>query len=137
MPGTPASQLLDWRECRRLRAWELHEQGWPQRKIAAALGVTQGAVSQWLRRVREGGGVEALHRKRARGRRAALTAEQLARIPDLIAQGPEAFGFRGNRWTTVRVAAVIDEVFGVLYHPAHVSRLLQKHCPNWRAREKG
>src|SRR5258708_34305165 len=30
----------DWREGRRLRAWELYEQGWAQKKIAEALGVT-------------------------------------------------------------------------------------------------
>jgi predicted transcriptional regulator len=37
----------DWREARRLRAWQLHEQGWKQKDIAAALGVSEGAVSQW------------------------------------------------------------------------------------------
>ena len=36
----------DWREGRRFRAWELAPQGWKQKDIAAALGVTQGAVSQ-------------------------------------------------------------------------------------------
>src|SRR5215472_10485464 len=52
---------LDWREGRRRRAWELKQQGWKQQDIAAALGVTAGAVSQLLRRVREQG-VEALRR---------------------------------------------------------------------------
>jgi transcriptional regulator with XRE-family HTH domain len=46
----------DWREGRRLRAWELKQQGWSQRLIAAALGVTPGAISQWMTRVREDGG---------------------------------------------------------------------------------
>ena len=45
----------DWREARRLRAWDLHQQGWKQGRIAEALGVTQGAVSQWLARARDGG----------------------------------------------------------------------------------
>ena len=27
-----------------MRAWELHEQGWKQKDIAAALAVTEGAV---------------------------------------------------------------------------------------------
>jgi predicted transcriptional regulator len=43
---------LDWRDGRRRRAWELKEQGWKQIAIAAALGVSPGAVSQWLRRAR-------------------------------------------------------------------------------------
>jgi transcriptional regulator with XRE-family HTH domain len=29
--------------------------GWKQKDIAEALGVTKGAVSQWLKRAREGG----------------------------------------------------------------------------------
>jgi predicted transcriptional regulator len=46
---------LDWREGRRRRAWELKEAGWKQQDIAAALGVTPGAVSQWLSRARQRG----------------------------------------------------------------------------------
>jgi predicted transcriptional regulator len=42
----------DWREARRYRAWALHRRGWTQRTIATALGVTPGAVSQWLKRAR-------------------------------------------------------------------------------------
>jgi len=48
-------QRGDWKEWRRRRAWELFEQGWSQNKIAEALGVTQGAVSQWMKRGREQG----------------------------------------------------------------------------------
>jgi len=131
---TPSPDSL---EERRLRAWELHQQGWSQRQIAAELSVTQGAVSQWLKRARQGGGADALQRHPAPGRRAALTSEQLSQIPTLLACGAEAFGFRGDRWTTVRVAIVLKQVFRVSYHPAHVSRLLRKHCPDWREERKG
>ena len=58
-----SKQAADWREGRRLRAWELHEAGWSQAAIAEALGVTEGAVSQWMRRAREGGGPEALRKR--------------------------------------------------------------------------
>ena len=135
---SPARKTLadDWREARRLRAWELHQQGWSQRKIAEELGVTQGAISQWLKRVHEGTGVEALRRHPAPGRRAALTGEQLEQIPVLIARGAQAFGFQEDRWTTGRVAAVLKQQFGVSYHPAHVSRLLREHCPSWRDKKK-
>jgi transposase len=117
------SPQLDWREGRRRRAWELKEQGWKQQDIAAALGVTEGAVSQWLKRAREHG-VDALRRHPAPGRQPRLTPEQLAQLPALVERELAAYGFRGQVWTCKRVAEVIRRTFGVTYHPAHVSRLL-------------
>src|SRR5207244_1537612 len=114
---------LDWREGRRRRAWELKQHGWKQQDIAAALGVTPGAVSQWLTRGREQG-VEGLRRHPAPGRQARLTSEQLAQLPALLERGAEAYGFRGQLWTCRRVAEVIRRTFDVTYHLAHVSRLL-------------
>ena len=52
-------QPKDWREARRLRAWALKEKGWRPARIAEALGVTRGAVSQWFKKA-EAEGVEAL-----------------------------------------------------------------------------
>jgi transposase len=77
---------VDWREGRRLRAWDLHQQGWTQRRIAEALGVTQGAVSQWLKRARDRGGLDALRRRPAPGRRTLLTHDQHNHIPALLAR---------------------------------------------------
>jgi len=114
----------DWREGRRQRAWELHQQGWKQKDIAAALGVTQGAVSQWVKRGRDGG-VEALRRRPAPGSSPRLSAEQRTHLVDALAQGAPAFGVLGEVWTTKRIAAIIKELFNVSYHPAHVSRLVR------------
>jgi transposase len=115
----------DWKEGRRLRAWALAQQGWPQRTIAAALGVTEGAVSQWLKRAREGG-VAALRRRTSPGAPPKLSAAQRAALPALLAQGPEAFGFRGDVWTGPRVVWLIAARFRVRYHRSHVSRLLRR-----------
>jgi transposase len=114
----------DWREGRRLRGWALARKGWTQQAIADALGVTQGAVSQWLARGRAGG-VAALRRRPAPGPPPKLTEAQRTALPALLARGSEAFGFAGEVWTTKRVAALIAVRFGVRYHPAHVSRLLR------------
>jgi transposase len=116
---------MDWREGRRLRAWELSLAGWQQVEIAEALGVTQGAVSQWMKRAREGG-VEALRRHPAPGAKSKLTPEQLTELPDLLARGAEAYSFRGNVWTHPRIAAVIKQEWGVKYHPNHIPRILHK-----------
>lgn len=115
---------VDWREGRRLRAWKLHRQGCKQKAIAAALGVSQGAVSQWVKCGREGG-LAALRRRTAPGSSPRLTAEQRVQLVAAIAQGAPAFGFVSEVWTTKRIAALIKDVFGVSYHPAHVSGLVR------------
>jgi transposase len=119
-----SSQAADWREGRRLRAWELHELGWRQQDIAAALGVTQGAVSQWLQRARTGGPA-ALRRQPPPGPCPKLTPAQLAQLPALLAQGAAAWGFRGEVWTQPRVTELIRQQFGVSYHPSQVGRILK------------
>ena len=124
MVSKTGSHPDDWREGRRLRAWELKQQGWSQALIAAALGVTSGAVSQWMRRGREGG-VAGLRRRIAAGPQPKLSAEQRAELPVLLAQGAQAWGYTEEVWTTRRIAAVIEQAFGVRYHPSHVSRLLK------------
>jgi transposase len=125
MEKTLSSQAKDWREGRRLRAFELKEQGWKQTEIADALGVTEGAVSQWMKRAREEG-VQALRHKPPPGAPPRLSEDERAKLPELVAQGAEAHGFGGEVWTCERVAEVIWREFGVRYHPAHVSRLLAK-----------
>jgi transposase len=124
MPTTNEAAPRDWHEGRRLRALELHEQGWQGSRIAEALGVTRGAVSQWLKAARAGGR-EAL-RQRPRGHpKPKLSAEQRAALPAVLRKGAEAHGFIGEVWTTARVAEVIRREFGVRHHPAHVSRILK------------
>jgi transposase len=87
--------------------------------------VSKGAVSQWLKRGREEG-VEALKAHPPKGVAPRLSAEQKAQIPDLLAKGAPAYGFRGDVWTARRVAEVIERTFGVSYHRDHVSRLLRE-----------
>ena len=115
----------DWREARRLRAWELKEQGWKPIRIAEALGVTRGAVSQWFKRA-EAEGVEGLYRRKAPGPKRRLSEEHLAQLPILLEQGAEAHGFRGDVWTRPRVAQVIAKEFSVTYTPQQVGNILRK-----------
>ena len=126
MENTLSSQkATDWREGRRLRAWELKQKGWKQQDIADALGVTKGAVSQWMKRGREGG-LQGLKRKPPPGVAPRLNEEQRAHLKEVLLQGAEAYGFRGEVWTCKRVAEVIRKEFGISYHPAHVSWVIRQ-----------
>src|SRR6266568_2167125 len=110
-----------WREWRRLRALQLKDKGWYHRLIAEALGVSEATVSRWFARA-GAEGPEALLAHPAPGHPPKLSAEQKRLIPDFLWHGAEAYGFRGEVWTCVRVAKVIAEEFGVTYHKDHVSR---------------
>jgi transposase len=130
----------NWKEARRLQAWHLKQHGWSQRQIAEAMGVSEGAVSQWMKRAREAG-LDALRRRPPPGAPRRLSPDQLARLPELLHQGPTAYGFRGELWTRTRIAAVIRLEFGVSYHPRHVGRLCQAmrwtpQKPTRRARQR-
>ena len=127
----------DWREWRRLRAWNLKQRGWAQHDIADALDVSAAAVSQWIHKAHDGG-VVALRAHSSPGHPAKLTVAQKRRIPEFLWHGAEAYGFRGDVWTCIRVAHVIEWEFGVGYHKDHVSRLLKEldwtpQIPNTRA----
>ena len=77
MGKTLSSQATDWREGRRLRAFELKQEGWKQKDIADALGVSKGAVSQWMKRAQQEG-VEGLRHKPPPGLKPRLGDEQRA-----------------------------------------------------------
>ena len=73
----------NWREARRFQAWHLKQKGWSQRQSAEALGVSEGAVSQWMKRAGDGG-AEALRHRPPPGAPCRLTDEQRAHLPTLL-----------------------------------------------------
>jgi transposase len=117
----------DWRQIRRERAYELKSANWPAHRIAFALGVSEGAVSQWFKRLRDAGDDPSVLASKAKsGAPPKLPVAQLAKLPTELAKGVRAFGFTNDVWTNKRVASVIEKLFGVCYHPMHVRRLLKK-----------
>ena len=114
----------DWREARRIRAWELYQTGWTQSRIAAALGVTQGSVSQWIARGKAGAEV-ALRTQPKPGAPRKLGSVGREQLREMLAKGAEAHGFVGAIWTCPRVAMLIARTWSVSYHPSQVGRILR------------
>ena len=114
----------DWREWRRLRAWDLALQGWRVNAIARALGASPAAVSRWLATAHRHGPA-ALRARPHPGAIPKIPATQKRLIADFLWHGPEAYGFRGEVWTCPRVARVLVEEFAVSYSRSQVARILK------------
>lgn len=91
--------------------------------VARMVGAAVSAVWQWRETLRRQG-PDGLAAKPAPGRPRKLTPRQRQRVPKLLQKGARAYGFANDLWTARRIAAIIQQEFGVHYHPAHVSRLL-------------
>src|SRR5688572_15480006 len=103
MATVESKDTAESRGWRRFRAVELRQAGWKQQEIADALGVTQGAVGQWLKAARTEGTTALLARKHP-GPEPRLYAEQLQTLLAQLHLGAETHGFRGDLWTCPRVA---------------------------------
>jgi len=103
----------------------MHQHGQRQQTIAAALGLTQGAVSQIIARA-EAGGVTALQYHQPQGAKARLTAAQKTDLLGKLRQGATAYGFQGDVWTCAGIAQVIAKAFSVTYPPDYIGPLLRQ-----------
>lgn len=141
--GNPAGVKRDFKalERRRFEAVRLLEKGdLNQSEVARRVSVCRQTVSRWADEFREGGR-EALKKAERAGRKAALTESDRKRLEELLLQGPEKLGYETPLWTCARVAHLIEDEFGVEYHPGHVWKILDDlgwSCqrPVGRARER-
>lgn len=102
-----------------LRAGEMK-----QAEIARQLGVSGAIVSRWKKQL-EGGGSEALQKRKASGRPPGLDREQKQALVKKLKAGARAAGFPTEQWTQKRVREVIEKEFGVRYHRNYIGRLLK------------
>ncbi|MEU7045934.1 winged helix-turn-helix domain-containing protein [Streptomyces varsoviensis] len=107
--------------------------------IAKDLRVTERSVERWRRAWREGG-MSALA-STGPAKLPKVTDAQFAVLEAELARGPAAHGWADQRWTLVRVQAVIARKLRVSCSVAGVWRLLHRHgwswqCPARRALER-
>jgi transposase len=115
----------DLLEDRRRRALALVDSGCSLNEAARRIGCGASSVLRWYR-TRRRGGEKALQVRFSPGRPPKLRPQQLQRLIKLLLKGPMARGYRTNLWTTVRIALLINEEFGVHYHPNHIGRLMHR-----------
>jgi transposase len=112
-------------EQRRFEALDLLKQGLSQAEVGGRLKAAQQTVSRWARQAREQGR-ESLRQAGRAGRKPQLAPDQRKALEAGLAAGPEALGYETPLWTCARVAHLIEERFGISYHPAHVWKLLRQ-----------
>lgn len=127
---SPAVTLTrEQKEQRRLAAaQELLEGEKSQAQIAEDHGVTPSAVSKWKSTLEEEG-IEALKSTNDEGNQgpdSELDDHDREQLVELLEEGAQAHGWETDLWTSKRVAALIEDQFGIDYTPRHCSRILRE-----------
>jgi putative transposase len=117
------------REQIRHQAAAMFAEGVPAAEVAAVLEVSTKAAYAW-RRAWVAGGMQALASKGPPGPDRSLSDEQVEQLEHRLEQGAAAAGYRDQRWTLARVAAMIAAMFGRRLSLQTVSVLL--HRMGWR-----
>lgn len=112
-------------ERRRRRGMRLLDEGRTLGEVAEIIGCEPSSVMRW-RDARERAGDKGLKVRKAPGRPRKLSEAQSERLVELLLEGAVAQGYRTELWTTQRIAEVIEEEFGVSYHPDHVGRVMRR-----------
>lgn len=99
--------------------------GRTQADVADFLGVHPVTVAKWMRAYRAGGEAS-LTAKPVPGRPRFLTAGQEAEVRAWLLKKPTAFGFRTDLWTAARVAQLIRDELGVVFHPSYLREWLSR-----------
>lgn len=121
-----AQEIGDLAWDRRLRAIELvGKEGWTQSSAAHILEVTENAVTRWVMDY-IAGGTEALRSRKAPGRASRMTEAQLDSLRVLLLLGPEDCGYDTGVWDSKLVTRLIEDRFGIKYHPGNTRKILKK-----------
>ncbi len=133
--GPPA--VLQYR--RRLAIERIHD-GYTTQEVADFLGVDPSSVRRWLAACRRHGG-GALAARPVPGRPPKLTVTQEKIVRRGLADNPTEYGFATELWTAPRLAQLIEQEWGVHFHPDYLGRWLRRRGftpqePRRKARER-
>jgi transposase len=137
MRTTGSPEVLEYR--RRLAIERLHD-GYSVPEVADFLGVTPGSVRRWLAAFRRHGS-GALVARPVPGRPPKLTGTQEKIVRRWLADDPTEHGFATELWTAERLAQLIEQEWGIHFHPDYLGGWLRRRGftpqkPRREARER-
>ena len=112
-----------YRVAKRLQAVILNSEGRTSGDLAGILKAPRSRVSEWLAHYQLYG-VDGLLEGYRSGRPPGLTEAHRVGLADILESGPVAYGLDSGIWTSPMITRVIEEEFGIAYHPGHVRKLL-------------
>ncbi len=137
MRTTGCPEVLEYR--RRLAIERIHD-GSSTQEVADLLGVDPSSVCSWLAAFRRYGG-DALAARPVPGRPPKLNGTQEKIVRRWLADKPTEHGFATELWTAERLAQLIEQEWGIHFHPDSLGRWLRQRGltpqkPQRKARER-
>lgn len=100
--------------------------GHSSRKLSELHHISFKQITNWVHRF-EKQGIEGLKDRSGRGRKSALSDQQLDRIKTLVlAESPKEYGFQSEKWTGPLLVQWINNEYGLEYQKAQIYNLLNK-----------
>lgn len=120
-----AEQEGEYRVAKRIHAVVLNMEGQTSIEIADVLKAPRSKVWLWLKNY-AAHGIDGLLEGHRSGRPCELSDKQIRVLGDIIDSGPVAYSFISGVWTSPMITRVINEEFGIKYHPGHVRKILHE-----------
>jgi transposase len=118
--GTPAEL-----ERRRLLAVQRVCEGYTAEEVADFLGIHPGSVRRWVAAFQQDRAA-GLAARPASGRPPKLTATQEKIVRRWLADNPTDYGFATELWSAPRLRLLIEQEFGVQFHPDYLGTWLRQ-----------
>lgn len=118
--GSPAEL-----ERRRLLAIQRVAEGYSAEEVAEFLGVNPGTVRRWVTAFRHHGAA-GLVAQPVPGRPPKLSATQEKIVRRWLSDCPTEHGFATELWTAPRLAQLIEQEWGIHFHPGYLAAWLRQ-----------
>ena len=120
-----ASREKDGRAARRILALALVLEGCDREQAAKTCGMDRQTLRDWVHRY-NADGLPGLRNRKSSGRPPTLTPDQLAKLDDLVANGPDPTLHKVVRWRRRDLAQELERRFGVKLAERSVGDILAK-----------